>query len=115
MSDEIRPAIHAMWWKEIIPRIAAGDGWVPLLSDYAGVKNSEGHAAAALALYGQPFGFTADDVEIVRRFADGCDGTLGAADDYRVFPDGIVMYMMYMRDVRRLASLADRIAALLPP
>ena len=58
------------------------------------------------------FGFTHEDVELLNRCANGCDGTLGAEDDERVFPDGI---SMYMRDVRRLWSIAAKIAALLPP
>lgn len=57
------------------------------------------------------YDFTRADAEIVRRCADGCDGTLYAKDDDRVYADGIEIRM---RDVARLWSLADRIEALLP-
>lgn len=53
----------------------------------------ERHALAAFALYGQPFGFTREDVEALRAEA----------------------YARHDDDGKRLASLADRIAALLPP
>lgn len=49
------------------------------------------HALAALALHGQPFGFTREDVRLLRTIAEVSD----------LIP--------------RVASLADRIEALLPP
>jgi hypothetical protein len=58
------------------------------------------HAAAALALYGQPFGFTAKDVEWLRWLA---------TYDYND-PDWHTTL-----DVEQARSLAARIAALLPP
>lgn len=56
--------------------------------------------------------FTAEDVELLTRCADGCDGTVLAEDDDDVFADGI---RLKMRDVNRLRSIASRLAALLPP
>lgn len=53
------------------------------------------HATAALALHGQDFGFSWDDVDAVREAVEGAEGS--GYDD------------------RRLVHLADRIAALLPP
>lgn len=69
------------------------------------------HKLAALCLHGQPYGFSQADVELVRRMTE-CDGTIGADDENRVYPDGIVMRM---KDVRRLHSLVSRISALLKP
>ena len=54
------------------------------------------HALAALALHGQPFGFTWDDVEKLQEMPDGTG--YASIDDPEWF-----------------ASLIDRIAALLPP
>lgn len=55
------------------------------------------HALAALFLHGQPFGFTREDVELLREEA-GHEIDAGNGREYR-----------------RLESLADRIEALLPP
>ena len=57
------------------------------------------HALAALALDEQPFGFTREDVEILRACMVGFDGS---------YPWDADM-------IDRFRSLADRIAALLPP
>lgn len=73
------------------------------------VKEADVRLAEVVAKFGA---FTEDDVELLNRCADGCDGTVSAKDDDRVFADGIEMRM---RDVRRLWSLARRITALLPP
>jgi hypothetical protein len=58
----------------------------------------ERHAIAALALHGQPFGFTWEDVDWLRAMADW-------AEEYGVAADGPAW----------VNALADRIAALLPP
>lgn len=62
--------------------------------------NEERHPVAALALHGQPFGFTWKDVDLLRD-----------ADLHVDWPDGVVA------DRTRVAidGLADRIAAMLPP
>lgn len=57
---------------------------------------SRRHALAALALHGQPFGFTWKDVDLIRSTV--------LADDFHSPDDWFV-----------LQRLADRIAALLPP
>ena len=56
---------------------------------------SERHALAALALHGQPFGFTNDDA--------------------RALNDAIVYLHNHHYDASKIASIARRIAALLPP
>ena len=53
------------------------------------------HVTAALALYGQPFGFTHEHVRALREYADSHGGVTGEAAIF--------------------AAIADRIAALLPP
>jgi len=58
----------------------------------------ERHALAALALYGQPFGFTQEDVTLL----------YGIAHHFQAFP-GDRAY------TNRITALADRIAAMLPP
>lgn len=80
------------------------------------------HAAAALCLYGQPFGFTREDVELLRRAAIGLQQLLA---DTPLLLDGattrtavtaIAHSNAEIRDrLERYTSLADRIAALLPP
>lgn len=72
--DEIKPATTLDEW----------------LRDYR-------HALAALALQDQPFGFTREDVRVLRAIAEVI------APDYPADPDA------------DLSSIADRIAALLPP
>ena len=57
------------------------------------------HALAALALHGQPFGFTRNDVEALRAILPAPGETWHDAYGRR----------------EELASLADRIEALLPP
>lgn len=77
MSEPITPALTPDEWKD------AADI----------THNSEDHAAAALFLYQQPFGFTQDDVDVLLR-----------EWEYRC-----------MKDDDPIKSIADRIAALLPP
>jgi hypothetical protein len=62
------------------------------------------HGLAALALYGQPFGFTWDDVDAIERVVAG--GELQGS----LSPLSAVA-----RQNDRLRWLIDRIAALLPP
>lgn len=131
MSDDSRvpqAALTADEWISARRRIAEyeGAGWkapefflVDLARWYRGEPMSREsthlagrHVLAALCLYGIPEGFTHEDVELLNRCATNCDGTLDADDEDLVYPDGIPLRM---KDVRRLTSLAARIAALLPP
>ena len=91
----IEPALCAgEWARKITPDGAAGirdDGTIWLAPEAD--ETDEPHALAALCLYEQEFGFTREDVDVLRgisrcEFAPGHDG---------------------------LDSLADRIEALLPP
>ncbi|HXE83415.1 MAG TPA: hypothetical protein VN513_08795 [Gemmatimonadales bacterium] len=113
MSDEtVRPALTAEEWERLAceapnERVAlwTDESNAPILvirhrtEDGATMVGSRQlHQAAALALHGQPFGFTRDDVRLLR----------GVAGDYEV-PGG------YLQGGRELLDIADRIAALLPP
>lgn len=62
------------------------------------VENS--HPLAALALYGQPFGFTREDVDLIRHVEEVNDSD---------------MYSLSVEKLAQYSSLADRIEALLPP
>lgn len=86
-------------------RRGAGDGELWIHEDCSGpqaiAEPATLHAVAALALHGQPFGFSHADVEHLRSAAtcDACEGTFCLSPD--------------LRDA--LEDLAVRIAALLPP
>ena len=70
-------------------------------------KPADRHAIAALALHGQPFGFTRADVALVRGVIADVDHGHG---------DGCFRGPCCCKDrMGRLFSLADRIEALLPP
>ena len=73
-------------------------------TDYAAIV-SRRHALAALALYGQPFGFTRDHVTVLRHMAKWTD-----MDDVFAREENL-----HWEPTAVLSSLADRIEALLPP
>jgi hypothetical protein len=82
-------------------------GGVGLAGEILPVTDESCHRAAAMALRGQPFGFGRDDVSILREWTRG----LRIHERY----DGSVDDLGVAVAVERLHSLADRIAALLPP
>ena len=107
MTNEIRPALTPEEWEmfnkqghgphdgplrdvelrdEVIAVFPQGEGWYG--------KGTDRHALAALALHGQPFGFTREDVELLREHI--------GRDCHAVHSQAAM-------------HLADRIAALLPP
>lgn len=98
---KIKPALAPQEWaKELaVPASATGRG-LQMADDGKTVvvepaRWERAHAVAALCLYGQPFGFTHDDVRLLRN---------AAAEWAMVSPPAIAAL-----------NLADRIAALLPP
>jgi len=118
MSDttQVRPALTAEEWAVREKVSANGRNYVteqdytrggsaPMV--YVGDKYESGecipelrHALAALALHGQPFGFTREDVNELLLYAQGWDrGSLEEQDEIKA----------------HLRSVAARIAALLPP
>lgn len=88
MSEPIKPALTAEEWEPIVQR--RRDFGIPEII----------HRNAAIALYGQPFGFTREDVKLVRDVEAVNDSDMYALSDE---------YLARYRD------LADRIEALLPP
>ena len=70
----------------------------PMYSDSHPETPEEAHAIAAKCLYGQPFGFTHEDVEALR-----------GLDDF------VLAHTSAVRKASTYDNLADRIEALLPP
>jgi hypothetical protein len=111
MNDEIRPALTAEEWAagkfrrarpEDGGRYWIGaqvfDGTVDISGSFDGTvadTPEQRHALAALCLHEQPYGFSHDDVDVLRHAADGLEH------------HGIPWPQLY--------AIADRIAALLPP
>lgn len=92
----------------------AHDRWGVVVTngaDFAGVYTPDGqHALAALALYGQPFGFTWEDWDLLREIVQ--EAYFGGYDGVGWSPRWDMSSTDYGALVDRLA---DRIAALLPP
>lgn len=122
MSEKIEPAMAPEQWAEMRyeehghgrqePTFVAwvgddftGTGYFATHTDapesQARPTQAGRHALAALALHGQPFGFTREDEALVREME-------GSEWD-RLPPE------MYREYAQRIRSLATRIAALLPP
>ncbi len=71
------------------------------------------HALAALALHGQPFGFTWEMVDAIRDAGRRLDGHFVSATSH---PPGSMIPRAYAAGPGAyLSAIADRIAALLPP
>lgn len=109
MSDEVKPALTAEEWvghpryngteyhiTGVTVELLDGNSRLAVNGDEYSWENQSRHALAALALHGQPFGFSREDVRNL--------GLL--ADDLRDFD-------RYAYD--HLKSLIARIRALLPP
>ena len=107
MTDEIPPALSPAEWA----------GVLALPAQLAAIRNDlldtpfSAHAVAALLLYGEPFGFTAQDVEDETQVAAYCaamaierdaGGDAGGAATFRLLG-------------ARHRERAAKIAALLPP
>lgn len=85
------------WWVEskMQPALTA-DEWEDFFEGQNYPRELSAHAAAATRLYGQPFGFTREDVVAIREHARAIDS----------FEDDAITWWN---------GLADRIEALLPP
>lgn len=108
-TPTIPPALSAEEWGEVQSwgdsdrrRLLADACYAADLADIGRPKPS--HALAALCLYGQPFGFTAEDVAVLKQLS---------ADKAATFRK--IGLEWCLRESDALASLASRIAALLPP
>lgn len=104
MSGRIKPAMSAEEWEH---RGAPGAAWIDERGDLLQAHDEydapieRRHALAALALYGQPFGFTRADVNLLEDVARRDEGEYGPDEGDPGYPTA-------------LRDLADRIAALLP-
>jgi len=101
--SSIKPALTAEEWEQI-PQDTRAEGdrfW-----ENAWGEQCERHETAARALYGQPFGFTREDVEKLR-------GVAWVHDQVAAIAPGSGVEDCGLRDWA--ISLADRIEALLPP
>lgn len=107
MSDTIKPALTAEEWAALKKAADTGLGparvelerdglYVWRMGHAAILPNDLRPATAALCLHGQPFGFTWEDVDMVR------DADVNG-------------YLDRSAAERRYRDLAERIAALLPP
>lgn len=106
-SEEIKPALSKDEFDEY-------DGWdfSYWIKDHDGETEEEvrkmRHGLAALALYGQPFGFTWEDVRQLRDVAETIAGEWGLGGRWEDQGDDADIFAEWK-------SLIDRIAALLPP
>jgi len=108
MSEKIEPAMTDEAWHDAL-KDRAGFAAAMQLAWGDDTHRENDHALAALALYGQPFGFTAGDVDWLRDIARVCE--LMATEQ---FTPGYLVRQAWGDRRRATDSLADRIAALLP-
>jgi hypothetical protein len=113
MSEPIKPALTAEEWElrlagnysgergEGVPVIAGGNVAITYDGGLAAAPTDDNHAIAAIALYGQEFGFTRADVELLRYASSGRWET-GSVEEAEA-------------EEAAMRDLADRIEALLPP
>jgi hypothetical protein len=97
VADEIKPALNQAEWEYVTRSDSfVSQGGIRLyLEENYRIRIDESPAKiAALALYGQPFGFTREDVELLQYVAPFCD----MKEDY----DAVM-------------ALAAKVEALLPP
>lgn len=97
MSDDVKPALTASEWAQ------AGGFRMPFVYDVIfGRGKTDGeyrHAHAAVALYGQPFGFDDEDRALLYLLAEVLPNRGNIAEEH----------------VARIKTMADKVAALLPP
>jgi hypothetical protein len=108
-ESKIAPAMTSKQWDEV-RRFPPGLVWFP-----ADEGSANRHQVAALCLYQQPFGFTAEDV--AQLFEVWLEGT-STEPDPEPHPKDTIGHDAWVRRRRRdafLRSLGARIAALLPP
>lgn len=106
--SEIEPALTPEEWVReggLMDEIQAREGWF----EASVHEPADRHRIAALALHGQPFGFTWDDVAGLREITSAY---IGLIDQAVASPASIAGEETLAQQLR---ALADRIAALLPP
>ena len=107
MSDEIAPALSAAEWAGVLARRAQLDEIREQLLD----TPWSSHAVAALLLYGEPFGFTRQDVDDEAQVAEYCKAMATQLEG-----GGQKETAATFRELgERHTARAAKIAALLPP
>jgi hypothetical protein len=100
VSEPIKPAMSDKEWAELIENGFGPDGFIQIPYPDEGAEHyGKPHALAAQCLFKQDFGFTREDVEMLRYLAD----------------NGYSAGFTKREDELRAASLAARIEALLHP
>ncbi len=102
----VRPAMTPEEWAE---KLALTIGGSPLWALHQGHSD---HAIAAICLHGHPFGFTREDVSLLRTEAKKA---IGAPSGRPGRPTVAYAFGSRGSPYQRLEDLADRIEALLPP
>lgn len=104
MPDEIRRALTAAEWIQYGDNLAVMADWAadkrPFGPDRRSTMEEKRHAVAAIALHGQPFGFTHDEEALLEEQAKFYEHR-GFAGDAQV--------------TARIRRLLEKISALLPP
>jgi hypothetical protein len=107
VSEDVTPALTAAEWAGVLARRAQLDEIREQLLD----TPWSSHAVAALLLYGEPFGFTAQDVEDEAQVADYCKAMAKQLDGTGQKETAATFRELGERHTIR----AGKIAALLPP
>lgn len=100
---KIQPALTAKEWEDLQRDSTGDDAFLefPIPADDRSEYFGRPHEIAARCLYLQLFGFTREDLTLLREAIQTC------ASEWRMYD--------VEADVAKLNSLADRIEALLPP
>jgi hypothetical protein len=107
VSDDITPALSAAEWAGVLAKQTQLDDIREQLLD----TPFSAHAVAALLLYGEPFGFTAQDVDDEVQVAEYCKAMAKQLDGSGQTETAATFRQLGERHTVRAAKLA----ALLPP
>lgn len=113
MSDDVKPAMTPEQWQHVA---AVGmNASVTIDPQFHSV-----HTVAALALHGQPFGFTREDVEFLRGMVDSDTNPDTAPVEANAALDSLATRIEALlppdpREAMRQANLADALAVVSRP
>lgn len=111
LTPNIQPALTPEEWASVHVRDGAAEIVLQFEDGYREMYPPTYHRIAALALYGQPFGLTHEDVTDEREAYTDAVRLARQAQD----AGDEVTRLRYVERARRHRHRADRIAALLPP